>query len=93
MNKTVETNKNLPLILGSPLSGQPVIRQGTKYGDKVWPGTKYPKYISGGGFYINRLAVEHFQQFLKVTPKIPIDDAFIGAVMKRIGQEGKLNMI
>ena len=54
----------------------------------MWPGTRYPKYISGGGFYINRLAVDIFQQFVKITPKIPIDDALIGAVMKRLGHEG-----
>ena len=91
-NRTAKTNRRQPLILGATLGGQPVIRKGTKYGDLVWPGTKYPKYISGGGFYMNRLAVDLFQQFVKVTPKIPIDDALIGAVMKRIGKEGTVQL-
>lgn len=80
-------NHEDPLILGALCGGSPPIRVPTsRYGDLIWPGNFYPNYISGGGFYLNRAALNTFQQFIKVTPMIPIDDAFIGVAMERAGQ-------
>ena len=43
------------------------------------------KSSQGGGLLLNRLASDVIQFFIKITPKISIDDALIGIIMKDRG--------
>lgn len=77
-------------IWGNKLPQQPKVKKdksgvGKKYGDDIWPEDKYPPYVSGGGLVINRKAIFALQENIKITPIIPIDDAFIGVCMRRAG--------
>lgn len=89
-------NRPDPVIYGCLLVVQPVQKKdktntGIKYGDTIWPEATYPTYVSGGGFVINRMAMLKVQEMIKITPMIPIDDAFIGICLRRAGLE--LNII
>jgi len=79
--------KPMGSVFGSLMKNQPVNRDKSKYGDKLWPSNHYPTYVSGGGFLMNRMAAMALQYYIKITPKIDIDDAFIGAVMSRAGTD------
>ena len=39
---------------------------------------------------MNRIAMDAIQYYIKITPKINIDDAFIGVLMKRAKMENNL---
>ena len=54
----------------------------SKYEDLVWPKTKYPPYVSGGGLVMNRAAVQVLRNAIPKNPVIPIDDAFVGICLK-----------
>lgn len=82
--------KPMGSIFGSLLETQPVERHSTKYGDNLWPVHDYPTYVSGGGFLMNRKAAMALQYYIKITPKINIDDAFIGVLMSRAGMGHQL---
>ena len=82
--------KPMGAIFGSLLETQPVERHSTKYGDELWPSKDYPTYVSGGGFLMNRKAALALQYYIKITPKINIDDAFIGVLMARAGMGHQL---
>jgi len=49
------------------------------YGEKY-----YPPYVSGGGFVMSSLVAKRMFEVIKVTPIIPIDDAFIGICLKKL---------
>lgn len=50
------------------------------YGEKY-----YPPYVSGGGFIMSSLVAKKIFEMIKVTPIIPIDDAFMGICLKKLG--------
>ena len=89
----VKLLKNLPvsnrddLFMGSVLDGSPRILDPTwKYyvSYNLYPEKIYPPYVSGGGFVMsNKMAVRLFQASLKER-MIPIDDAFLGILLKHI---------
>jgi len=85
-------NVTTAALWGCALGGQPVERSSTKYGDKLWPEDTYPRYVSGGGFLMNAKAMVRVQDMIKITPMIPIDDAFIGICMRRAGLEDNIYM-
>lgn len=83
---TVAENITEPAIYGCQLGGQPAERKpGSRYADFKWPEPVYPKYISGGGFLMNRAAAVTLQKQIPRTPVISIDDAFIGIAMVKAG--------
>ena len=51
--------------------------------------TLFSKSSQGGGLLLNRLASDIIQFFIKITPKISIDDALIGIIMKDRGSGTK----
>ena len=57
----------------------------SRYYSKLWPTTYYPTYPSGAGILMNRKMAMALQYYTKITPKINIDDAFIGVVLSRAG--------
>jgi len=79
--------KPMGSVYGSLMQYQPVNRGKGRYGDKLWPSNHYPTYVSGGGFLMNRKAAMAIQYYIKITPKIDIDDAFIGALIERAGPQ------
>lgn len=64
-------------------SGTAVKAKGDRYADYMWPGSIYPDYVSGGGYYMNFAAMELFRELVRLTPMIPIDDALTGVVFQR----------
>ena len=55
----------------------------------LYPRDFYPPYVSGGGFVMTgRLALSLFEATL-TTPMFPIDDAFVGVLMKKVGVSPK----
>jgi hypothetical protein len=46
--------------------------------------------VSGGGFIMNSIAMLKVQEMIKITPIIPIDDAFIGICLRRAGLENNI---
>ena len=71
--------------------GPAVKLKSDRYADFVWPGTTYPKYISGGGYYMNYQAIELFRKLVRITPMIPIDDALTGIVFQRGNHQGTVS--
>ena len=76
------------LFRGSVLNGSPrILDPSWKYyvSYNLYPEKYYPPYVSGGGFIMSSsVAVRLFQTTLK-TRIIPIDDAFLGILLKQFG--------
>ena len=86
---TSKENATVPAVYGCQLGGQPPERKpGSRYADFKWPESIYPKYISGGGFLMNRAAAAVLRTQIPLTPVITIDDALIGIAMARAGHPG-----
>ena len=63
MTQSIEANsEGQAAIYGSILETQPVDRHSTKYGDDLWPSAEYPTYVSGGGFLMNKVAMDNIQE-------------------------------
>lgn len=88
--KEVDPEKRQDLFVGSLLVNSPrILDPSWKYyvSDNLYPGKFYPPYVSGGGFLMSGdLAVRLFVASLK-NLIIPIDDAFIGILLKSINVE------
>ena len=88
--KEMPVSKRDDLFLGSVLRGSPrILDPSWKYyvSYNLYPNKYYPPYVSGGGFVMsNKIAVRLFQTTLK-TRIIPIDDAFLGILLKQMGVE------
>lgn len=80
------------LFVGSRLEGSPRILDPTwKYyvSYNLYPHKYYPPYVSGGGFIMSgSLAVRLFSASLRL-PIFPIDDAFVGTLLKEVGVDPK----
>ena len=81
-----ENAKNL--FVGSVLYPSPRITDPkSKYyvSTNLWSEKYYPPYVSGGGFLMSSLISKKIFEVTKVTPIIPIDDAFLGVCLKKLG--------
>ena len=81
-----EQAKNL--FAGSVLYPSPRITDPkSKYyvSTNLWNEKYYPPYVSGGGFVMSSLVSKKIFEVTKVTPIIPIDDAFLGVCLKKLG--------
>jgi len=85
--KQYPTEKRNDMFVGSVLDGSPrILDARSKYyvSYNLYPGKLYPAYVSGGGFVMSgNMTVRMFQASLKERI-IPIDDAFLGILLKRI---------
>ena len=88
--KELPVDKRKNLFLGSVLRGSPrILDPKWKYyvSYNLYPEKIYPPYVSGGGFIMsNSMAARLFRATL-TTRIIPIDDAFLGILLKKIGVE------
>ncbi|XP_076822586.1 UDP-GlcNAc:betaGal beta-1,3-N-acetylglucosaminyltransferase 7-like [Clavelina lepadiformis] len=86
--KDLPLEKRSELFVGSVLNGSPrILIPSWKYyvSYNLYPDKFYPPYVSGGGFVMSTpLAVKLFQASL-FRRIIPIDDAFLGILLKMIG--------
>lgn len=80
--------KSANLFAGSVLYPSPRITDPkSKYyvSSNLWKEKYYPPYVSGGGFVMSSLIAKKIFEVIKVTPIIPIDDAFMGVCLKKLG--------
>nr|CAB3224812.1 beta-1,3-galactosyltransferase 1-like [Phallusia mammillata] len=78
------------LFAGSVLYPSPRITDPkSKYyvSTNLWNEKYYPPYVSGGGFVMSSLVSKKIFEVTKVTPIIPIDDAFLGVCLKKLGMK------
>lgn len=78
------------LFAGSVLYPSPRITDPkSKYyvSTNLWNEKYYPPYVSGGGFVMSSLVSKKIFEVTKVTPLIPIDDAFLGVCLKKLGMK------
>ncbi|XP_039270856.2 beta-1,3-galactosyltransferase 1-like [Styela clava] len=78
------------LFTGSVLYPSPRIKDPkSKYYVPVslWPEKYYPPYVSGGGFLMSSVVAKKIFEVSKVTPIIPIDDAFLGVCLRKLGMK------
>ncbi|XP_042089219.1 acetylgalactosaminyl-O-glycosyl-glycoprotein beta-1,3-N-acetylglucosaminyltransferase isoform X1 [Ovis aries] len=76
------------LFAGQLMSGSLPIRESwSKYfvPPQLFSGSVYPVYCSGGGFLLSRHTVQALRQAARHTPLFPIDDAFMGMCLERVG--------
>ena len=88
--KNLPLNKRKTLFVGSVLQGSPRILDPTwKYyvSYNLYPEKFYPPYVSGGGFLMSSPMVVRLFQASLLTRLIPIDDAFLGILLIKLGQE------
>ena len=81
-----ENAKNL--FVGSVLYPSPRITDPrSKYyvSTNLWSEKYYPPYVSGGGFLMSSLVSKKIFEVAKITPIFPIDDAFLGVCLKKLG--------
>ena len=75
------------IFIGSVLDGSPAVRDDwSKYYTprSLYRDNYYPVYVSGGGYVMStRIASKLYEQIPHVR-LIPIDDAFVGILLKRI---------
>ena len=75
------------VFIGSVLDGSPAVRDDwSKYYTprSLYRDDYYPVYVSGGGYVMStRIATKLYEQIPHVS-LIPIDDAFVGILLKRI---------
>jgi len=88
LRQEVNRDQRKDLFVGSRLEGSPRILDPTwKYyvSYNLYPDKYYPPYVSGGGFLMSSdVAVRLFQASLHLRI-FPIDDAFVGTLLKSIG--------
>lgn len=85
LSLSAEKGKNL--FTGSVLYPSPRIKDPkSKYyvPSKLWPEKYYPPYVSGGGFLMSSVVAKKIFEVSKVTPIIPIDDAFLGVCLRKL---------
>ncbi|XP_078484267.1 beta-1,3-galactosyltransferase 1-like [Ciona intestinalis] len=78
------------LFAGSVLYPSPRITDPkSKYyvSTNLWNEKYYPPYVSGGGFLMSSLVAKKIFEVTKVTPIIPIDDAFLGVCLRKLGMK------
>lgn len=78
------------LFAGSVLYPSPrITNPKSKYyvSTNLWSEKYYPPYVSGGGFLMSSLVCKKIFEVTKVTPIIPIDDAFLGVCLKKLGMK------
>ena len=51
-------------IVGNLMENKRKERNITRYEDDLWPSEKYPTYVSGGGFLMNKKAAMALQEML-----------------------------
>ena len=51
----------------------------------LWSEKYYPPYVSGGGFIMSSYVAAQIFEVMKLLPIIPIDDAFVGICLDKIG--------
>ena len=77
------------IFIGSVLDGSPAVRDDwSKYYTprSLYRDNYYPVYVSGGGYVMStRIATKLYEQIPHVG-LIPIDDAFVGLLLKRINK-------
>ncbi|XP_078481465.1 N-acetyllactosaminide beta-1,3-N-acetylglucosaminyltransferase 2-like [Ciona intestinalis] len=87
--KELPENRRTNLFVGSVLNGSPrILNPASKYyvSYNLFPERLYPAYVSGGGFVMSgAMAIRLFQASLQ-SRIIPIDDAFMGILVKKIGE-------
>ena len=76
------------LFTGSVLYPSPRITDPrSKYyvSSNLWSEKYYPPYVSGGGFIMSSFIANQIFEVMKVLPIIPIDDAFVGICLEKMG--------
>jgi len=85
-SQDLETQRSL--FTGSVLYPSPRITDPrSKYyvSSNLWSEKFYPPYVSGGGFIMSSYIAAQIFEVMKVLPIIPIDDAFVGICLEKIG--------
>jgi len=85
---TLTKSQQRDLFVGSVLYPSPRIDEPrSKYyvSEKLWPEKYYPPYVSGGGFIMSYVMAIRIFEAMKELPIIPIDDAFIGVCLRKLG--------
>ena len=84
----VDTHKDKNnMFVGSVLDGSPAIRDDwSKYYTprSLFDGKMYPIYVSGGGYIMSTSIATKLYHEIPYVRLIPIDDAFVGLLLKRI---------
>lgn len=86
--QTLSKTQQREMFVGSVLYPSPRIDEPrSKYyvSEKLWPEKYYPPYVSGGGFIMSYVMAVKIFQAMKELPIIPIDDAFIGVCLRKLG--------
>lgn len=88
----IESHKNITiqreLFTGSVLWPSPrITNPKSKYyvSSNLWPDKYYPPYVSGGGFIMSTFVAAQLLEAMKKLAIIPIDDAFVGVCLKKLG--------
>jgi len=82
------------IVIGSILRNSPRISDNSsKYyvSSTTYPGARYPAYVSGGGFVISSPVAKKLFDVIPKLPPLPIDDAFLGLCLKKIGISWRLH--
>lgn len=85
-SQNTETQRNL--FTGSVLYPSPrITNPKSKYyvSSNLWSEKYYPPYVSGGGFIMSSYIAAQIFEVMKILPIIPIDDAFVGICLEKIG--------
>ena len=76
------------MFTGSVLYPSPrITNPKSKYyvSSNLWPEKYYPPYVSGGGFIMSSFVARQIFEAAKILPIIPIDDAFVGICLQKLG--------
>lgn len=83
-------DKAKDIFTGSVLYPSPRITDPkSKYyvSSNLWNEKYYPPYVSGGGFVMSSVVAKKIFEAMKILPIIPIDDAFLGVCLKKLGMK------
>lgn len=86
--QSLSLSQQRDMFVGSVLYPSPRITDArSKYyvSEKLWPEKYYPPYVSGGGFIMSAVMAARIFEAMKELPIIPIDDAFMGVCLRKLG--------
>jgi len=89
VNLIDNTNDKNNMFIGSVLNGSPAIRDDwSKYYTprSLYEKHSYPIYVSGGGYIMSTSIATKLYREIPYVRLIPIDDAFVGLLLKRINK-------
>eukprot|EP00943_MAST-04B_sp_MAST-4B-sp1_P007829 g7829.t1 len=95
VNLIDHTNDKKNMFIGSVLDGSPAVRDDeSKYYTprSLYDKSTYPMYVSGGGYLMSTSIATRLYREIPYVRLIPIDDAFVGLLLRRINKRPTNNV-